>query len=88
MTYHSNDPDPTRQMRRERSRMGGMLLPILFIVIALVIGVSIFAMSRDDRAASTSSTPPATTGQTTPPQSSTPTSPMPSNPAPAQPNPK
>jgi hypothetical protein len=67
--------------------MGGLLLPILFMVIALVIGVSIFAISRDDRSAS--APPPATTtGQTTTPQSTTPTSPMPSNPASAQPNPK
>jgi hypothetical protein len=55
------------------------LIVAVAVAMAIVLGVTFFAMTGDDRTAST--TPPATTGQ----GQSAPAAPTPSNPAPAQP---
>ena len=65
MTYHPDDPNNRMDPRAPRAREGMSMAAMAGIGLAIVLGlgVLIFAMNRDDRTASTTS-PPATTGQT------------------------
>ena len=81
MTYDPNNPnrvDPNRRVVRDSKGLSGAMIAGIMLAIALGIGVLFYAMNRDDRAASTTTSPPATTGQTQKAPA-----PAPSNPAPA-----
>jgi len=81
MAYDPNNPnrvDPNRRVVRDTKGLSGAMIAGIMLAIALGIGVLFYAMNRDDRAASTTTSPPATTGQ-----SQKAPAPAPSNPAPA-----
>ena len=68
MTYDPNNPnriDPDRRIARDRDGMSGAMMAGIALAILLGIGILFYAMNRGDRTASTTtSSPPATTGQT------------------------
>ena len=66
MTYQPNDPnrfDPNRRVVRDRDGMSTGAIAGILIACALVIGIVFYAVNREDRTASTTASPPATTGQ-------------------------
>ena len=68
MTYDPNNPnriDPNRRVVKDREGMSGAMMAGIALAILLGLGILFYAMNRDDRTASTTtSSPPATTGQT------------------------
>jgi hypothetical protein len=67
MTYDPNNPNgiDDRRVVRDREGMSGAMMAGIAFALALALGVLFYAMNRDDRTASTTtSSPPATTGQT------------------------
>ena len=68
MTYDPNNPnriDPNRRVVRDRDGMSGAMMAGIALALALGLGILFYALNRDDRTASTTtSSPPATTGQT------------------------
>ena len=80
MTHDPNNPncvDPNRRVVRDSNGLSGAMIAGIMLAIGLAIGVLFYAMNRDDRTASTTASPPATTGQTQKAASA------PSSPAPA-----
>ena len=65
MTYQPDNPNNRMDPRVPREREGMSMAAIAGIAIAIVLGLGVlfYALNRDDRTASTTS-PPATTGQT------------------------
>ena len=67
MTYNPYDPNrPTTEPNvvRDREGMSSTMIAGIIIGVALVLGIVLYAVNRDDQTASTTSSPPATTGQT------------------------
>ena len=73
MTYDPNNPnridpdriDPNHRVVRDRDGMSGAMMAGIAVAIVLGLGILFYALNRDDRTASTTtSSAPATTGQT------------------------
>ena len=60
MTY---DRNPDERRTREREGMSGPLMAGIILALVIALGLLFYALNRDDRTASTTTSPAPTTGQ-------------------------
>jgi len=66
MTFHPHDPrrsHPIHRVGRDGDGVSGFAMAGVLIACGLVVGIVLYALNRDDRTASDTSLPPATSGQ-------------------------